>query len=165
MIYRLQVFKELPQKRPKKAHICPLSHPAAKAAGTGQIKPALGISGVYTKHSSWKFKGTDALPGAQIDMIIDRADQIIHLCEAKFTKENFALTNDYSARLRLKKSIFKQATQTKKAVFTTLLTTYAQVKELSKQLPKAERDWIDAIPEIFGRKWIAIPSRALKRAK
>ncbi len=89
-----------------------------------QIKSALGISGVYTKHSSWKFKGNDALPGAQIDMIIDRADQIIHLCEAKFTKENFALTNDYSARLRLKKSIFKQATQTKKAVFTTLLTTY-----------------------------------------
>ena len=31
--------------------------------------------------------------------------------------------------------------------------TEAQVKELSKQLPKAERDWIDAIPEIFGRKW------------
>jgi predicted transposase YdaD len=31
--------------------------------------------------------------------------------------------------------------------------TEAQVKELSKQLPQAERDWIDAIPEIFGRKW------------
>jgi len=89
-----------------------------------QIKSALGISGVYTQHSSWKFKGTDALPGAQIDMIIDRADQIIHLCEAKFTKENYALNQDYAARLRLKKTIFKEATQTKKAVFTTLLTTY-----------------------------------------
>lgn len=89
-----------------------------------QIKSALGISGVYTKHSSWKFKGNDALPGAQIDMVIDRADQIIHLCEAKFTKENYALSNEYAARLRLKKTIFKQATQTKKAVFTTLLTTY-----------------------------------------
>ena len=89
-----------------------------------QIKSALGISGVYTKHSSWKFKGDDVLPGAQIDMVIDRADQIIHLCEAKFTKENYALNNDYSARLRLKKTIFKQATETKKAVFTTLLTTY-----------------------------------------
>ena len=57
-------------------------------------------------------------------MIIDRADQIIHLCEAKFTKENYILTNDTAARLRLRKTIFKQATQTKKAVFTTLLTTY-----------------------------------------
>ena len=93
-----------------------------------QIKSALGISGVYTKHSSWKFKGDDALPGAQIDMVIDRADQIIHICEAKFTKENYALNNDYSARLRLRKTIFKQATETKKAVFTTLLTTYAALQ-------------------------------------
>jgi AAA+ ATPase superfamily predicted ATPase len=93
-----------------------------------QIKSALGISGVYTTHSSWKFKGSDALPGAQIDMIIDRADQIIHLCEAKFTKENYTLIHEYAARLRLKKTIFKQATQTKKAVFTTLLTTYPALK-------------------------------------
>jgi hypothetical protein len=89
-----------------------------------QIKSALGISGVYTKHGSWKFKGDDTLPGAQVDMIIDRADQIIHLCEAKFTKENYALAKDTAAHLRLRKSIFKQASQTKKAIFTTLLTTY-----------------------------------------
>lgn len=89
-----------------------------------QIKATLGIRGVYTKHSSWKFKGNDELPGAQIDMIIDRADQIIHLCEAKFTKENFSINNAYAAQLRLKKTIFKQATKTKKATFTTLLTTY-----------------------------------------
>ena len=82
-----------------------------------QIKSALGISGVYTRHSSWKFKGDDSLPGAQIDMIIDRADQIIYLCEAKFTKGNFILTKDIANQLRLRKTIFKQATQTKKAVF------------------------------------------------
>jgi len=89
-----------------------------------QIKSALGISGVYTKHGSWKFKGDDTLPGTQIDMIIERADQIIHLCEAKFTRDNYALTKDAAAQLRLRKSIFKQASQTKQAVFTTLLTTY-----------------------------------------
>ena len=93
-----------------------------------QIKMALGISGVFTDHSSWKFKGNDALPDAQIDMVIDRADQIIHLCEAKFTKENYTLNADYSAQLRLKKTIFKQVTQTKKAVFTTLITTYPALK-------------------------------------
>lgn len=93
-----------------------------------QIKAALGISGVLTRHSSWKFKGDDALPGAQIDVVIERADQVIHLCEAKFTKENFSLTNDYSARLRLKKSIFKQATQTKYAVFTTLISTWPAIQ-------------------------------------
>lgn len=95
---------------------------------TDQIKAALGIRGVFTQHSAWKFKGNDELIGAQIDMVIDRADQIIHVCEAKFTRENFALNNDYAAQLRLRKSIFKQATQTKKAVFTTLLTTYPALK-------------------------------------
>ena len=94
----------------------------------GQIKKALGISGVYTTTSSWMFKGNDALPGAQIDMIIDRADQTINLCEAKFTKENFAITKKYAAELRMKKSVFKQATQTKKLIFTTLLTTFPALK-------------------------------------
>ena len=93
-----------------------------------QIKKALGISAVYTTTSSWLFKGNDALPGCQIDMIIDRADQTINLCEAKFTTENFAITKKYSAQLRMKKSIFKQATQTKKATFNTLLTTYPVLK-------------------------------------
>ena len=93
-----------------------------------QIKSALGIRGVFTKHSAWKFRGNDALPGAQIDMIIDRADQIIHLCEAKFTKENFTINNAYSAQLRLKKTIFRQATLTKKATFTTLFTTYPALR-------------------------------------
>lgn len=89
-----------------------------------QIKKALGISGVFTTTSSWQFAGNDALPGAQIDMIIDRADQTINLCEAKFTKETFAITKSYAAQLKMKKSIFRQATQTKKAIFMTLLTTF-----------------------------------------
>ena len=93
-----------------------------------QIKAALGISGVFSNTSSWKFKGNDALPGTQIDMLIDRADQVINLCEAKFTKDNFAITNSYSAQLKLKKSIFRQVTQTKKAIFTTLLTTYPAIQ-------------------------------------
>ncbi len=93
-----------------------------------QIKKALGISGIYSTTSSWLFKGNDALPGCQIDMIIDRADQTINLCEAKFTKENYAITKNYAAQLRMKKSIFRQATQAKKATFNTLLTTYPALK-------------------------------------
>ncbi|MDQ6845661.1 MAG: winged helix-turn-helix transcriptional regulator, partial [Bacteroidota bacterium] len=93
-----------------------------------QIKKALGISGIYSTTSSWLFKGNDALPGAQVDMIIDRADQTINLCEAKFTKENFAITKSYAAQLRMKKSVFRQATQTKKTIFTTLLTTFPAIQ-------------------------------------
>ncbi len=94
----------------------------------GQIKKALGISGIYSTTSSWLFRGNDALPGAQVDMIIDRADQSINLCEAKFTRENFAVTKSYAAQLRMKKSVFSQATQTKKTIFTTLLTTFPAVR-------------------------------------
>jgi uncharacterized protein len=93
-----------------------------------QIKKALGISGIYSITSSWMFKGNSTLPGAQIDMIIDRADQVINLCEAKFTKENFVITKNYAAQLRLRKSIFKEVTQTKKAIFNTLLTTHPAIK-------------------------------------
>ncbi len=93
-----------------------------------QVKKTLGISGIYSTTSSWLFKGNSTLPGCQIDMIIDRADQTINLCEAKFTKENFAITKSYAAQLRMKKSIFRQATHTKKATFTTLLTTYPALK-------------------------------------
>lgn len=89
-----------------------------------QIKTALGIKGIFSSISSWKFKGNDELPGTQIDMLIDRADQVINLCEAKFTKENFVITNNYCSQLKLKKSIFRTVTQSKKAIFTTLLTTY-----------------------------------------
>ncbi len=93
-----------------------------------QIKKALGISGIYSTTSSWLFRGNDVLPGAQVDMIIDRADQTINLCEAKFTRENFAVTKSYAAQLRMKKSVFSQATQTKKTIFTTLLTTFPTVR-------------------------------------
>lgn len=89
-----------------------------------QIKKALGIGSVFTVASSWQFAGNNVMPGAQIDMIIDRADGVINLCEAKFTLERFAITKNYAAQLRLKKSVFRQATQTRKAVFMTLLTTF-----------------------------------------
>ncbi|HRD44524.1 MAG TPA: ATP-binding protein, partial [Ferruginibacter sp.] len=62
-----------------------------------QVKAALGIQGVYTLINSWMFKGNDALPGAQIDMIIDRADNTINLCEAKFTNGNFIITKNYAS--------------------------------------------------------------------
>jgi len=76
----------------------------------------------------WSEKGDDTYPGAQIDLVIDRADQCINLCEAKFTKENFAIDKNFAEKLRIKKAVFKIATETKKALFTTILTTYPSLK-------------------------------------
>jgi uncharacterized protein len=93
-----------------------------------QIKTALGISGIFCNTSSYKFAGNDVLPGTQIDMIIDRADNVINLCEAKFTKDNFAITKNYADQMKMKNSIFRQATKTKKATFNTIITTNSAIK-------------------------------------
>jgi uncharacterized protein len=88
------------------------------------IHEALGIGGIYTQVSSFNFKGDDTLPGVQIDLVIDRNDGIINLCEAKFTNTEFVLSKDYTANLRRKRMVFQQITKTKKSVTTILLTTY-----------------------------------------
>jgi hypothetical protein len=93
-----------------------------------QIKKELGISGVYSNISAWKFTGNDELPGAQIDLLIDRNDKVINLCEAKFTDKEFIITKDYAQELRKKKLVFEQITKTKKSVFTTLLSTYQAIQ-------------------------------------
>jgi len=93
-----------------------------------QIKVALGISGIYSETSAWKFKGNDELPGAQIDLIIDRKDRVINLCEAKFSDKEFVITKDYAQKLRTKRAVFDQVTKTKKSSFTTLITTYPALR-------------------------------------
>ena len=88
------------------------------------IHEALGIGGIYTQTSSFYFKGNEELPGVQIDLIIDRNDGTINLCEAKYSNDEFVLTKEYTAILRRRRTIFQHLTRTKKSVVTTLLTTY-----------------------------------------
>jgi uncharacterized protein len=95
---------------------------------TEQICRYLGISGVYTQVGSWHFAGNDEINGAQVDLLIDRKDGIIHLFEAKFTQDSFILTKEYTAKLRQKRTIFNYVSKTKKMVVTSLLTTYPAMK-------------------------------------
>lgn len=87
-----------------------------------QIKKALGISGVQSTNLAWR--GGTAEKSAQIDLLIDRRDQVISLCECKFSLDTFAISKDYSEKLRSKIATFKRATRTKKSVFLTMITTY-----------------------------------------
>jgi len=95
---------------------------------TYQILNKLGLNGTYTQISSWKHIGNDTVPGAQIDLLIDRKDGVVNLCEVKFTQDEFIITKSYNAALRRKRSIFKNVTKTKKAIFTTLITTYPAIR-------------------------------------
>lgn len=87
-----------------------------------QIKKALGISGIGTETSSWK--SSQSKDGAQIDLVIDRRDGVINLCEMKFSVSPFIIDKRYDAELRNKVGAFRAETQTKKSVFLTMLTTF-----------------------------------------
>jgi len=87
-----------------------------------QIKHALGISGVQTSVSSWR--SMSKKQGAQIDLIIDRRDQVINLCEMKYSINPFVIGKKYAEELRNKIGIFKQETGTRKSVFLTMITTF-----------------------------------------
>jgi hypothetical protein len=89
-----------------------------------QIKKALGISGVYAETSSFYQKGTAQEPGVQIDLLIDRKDNVINVFELKFYSGLMTLSKSYSEELREKITIFKEITQTRKQVFLNLLTTF-----------------------------------------
>ena len=78
------------------------------------IKAALGISGVLTNEFSWRSSAHD--PGAQIDLVIERRDGIIDLCEMKYSEGEYAISSDYERKLRNKISAFREETGTKSAL-------------------------------------------------
>ena len=91
-----------------------------------QIKKALGISGIQSYNVSWRGKTDEK--AAQIDLLIDRRDQVINLCECKFSLDTFSIDKSYADKLRSKIATFKTVTQTKKSVFLTMITTYIVAK-------------------------------------
>ena len=88
---------------------------------TQQIKKALGITGVLTKSSTWQSKQKKG--GAQIDLVIDRRDHVINLCEMKFSIAPFSISKSYADKLMQKISVFREETKTNKALHLTMITT------------------------------------------
>ncbi len=93
---------------------------------TAQIKKALDIGGVLTEESVWRYqplKGEDR-QGAQIDLLLDRQDLCINLCEMKFSTSEFVIDKKYAAELDNKRNTFREQTKTKKTLFLTFITSY-----------------------------------------
>lgn len=93
-----------------------------------QIKSALGISGIYTEESSWRKTGTANETGTQIDLVIERGDNIINICEIKFSKDTFLIDKKYAETLRNKMSVFRMDTRQKKTLFLTMITTFGLIE-------------------------------------
>jgi hypothetical protein len=91
----------------------------------------LGISGIHTQQFSFLSKSTDDFSGIQIDLLIDRNDNTISMCEIKFYNDHFIVSKKESESWRRKKTIFKELTRTKKQIFITLITTYGLTENVN----------------------------------
>jgi len=89
-----------------------------------QIKQALGIQGVNTKQSSWALRGDDEKEGTQIDLIIERADHIVNMCEMKFYGEDFSVDKAYYQKLNTREKLLTEQIAKREKVHPVLVTTY-----------------------------------------
>lgn len=88
-----------------------------------QIKHALGISGVITEHSAWSQRADDK-DGMQIDLLIERSDNVINMCEIKFTSNDFNVDKSYYKVLLSRAERLREMVSPKISVQSTLITTY-----------------------------------------
>jgi len=95
-----------------------------------QIKNKIGIAGVMTEISSWSKQGNDEEDGVQIDLLIDRRDRVINLCEIKFSGAQFEIKKEYDIKLKNKVEVFRETTKTNKTIQMTMITTYGIKKNM-----------------------------------
>ncbi|MBQ3289096.1 MAG: ATP-binding protein [Kiritimatiellae bacterium] len=89
-----------------------------------QIKAALGISGVLTNVYSWCHAADSVYPtGAQIDLLLDRADNVINLCEMKYTSGPYTIDKAVETMLETKVETFRVLSKTQKALHLTFVTS------------------------------------------
>jgi len=88
-----------------------------------QIKQALGISGLQTSVFSWRTP-KDAERQAQIDMVIDRADRCVNICEMKYCREEYEMTKQEHERTESRLYQFMRYAEPRKSLRLTMVTSY-----------------------------------------
>jgi len=90
-----------------------------------QIRRVLGISGVETDVYAWRWKSNDPSErGVQIDMLLDRADRIVDLCEIKYSDDDYRLDKEEDTLIRHRAAVFARESGIRKAVHTVLITSF-----------------------------------------
>ncbi len=93
------------------------------------LKRALGIAGIYSNNNSWFNKN------AQIDLLIDRDDNVMNVCEMKFYNSAYTITKQDYLNLKNKVNELQKETKTRKTIFITFITTFGiQQNEYSNEL-------------------------------
>lgn len=93
-----------------------------------QVKQALGISGVLSSESAWNVSGTDTDEGMQIDLLIDRADRVVNVCEIKFCNDNYIVTSTYARKITNRIDRTSEMFKHKRSIASVLITTYGLKK-------------------------------------
>ena len=104
-----------------------------------QIRKALGIDAVHVEAYGWSFKGDEAYPnGVQIDLVLDRADNVLNVCELKYAAGSFAIDKAYANALDRKVTTFAGVTKTRKAVHLTMITSNGLLRNAYSSCVQAE---------------------------
>ena len=87
------------------------------------IKKALGILGVSSSQSSWAVRGDNGMEGTQLDLLINRKDNVVNLCEMKFYNEKFTVNKSYYDKMVHRQNLLAAQLSKKTVVHNTLVTT------------------------------------------
>lgn len=101
-----------------------------------EVKRALRLDAMLNSSTTWR--SNDAEHRAQIDLVIERADRVINLCEIKFSADVFAIDAAYERRLRERKAIFVADTKTRLSTVLTMITTFGLLKNRHSGLVASE---------------------------
>jgi len=88
-----------------------------------QIKAAIGVADVISNVCAWSYPGDAETPGTQIDLLLDRDDGVINMCEMKCTDRPFVIDRDYAMLLKRRRDIFMEKTKTRKTVRITMVAS------------------------------------------
>lgn len=89
-----------------------------------QIRKQLAISPTAIANS-WRYvpKNKAREPGAQIDLLFDRRDGVITLCEIKHSNKPFIVDKQYAKNLLNKREVFIRNTRSKKQIFFAMIAS------------------------------------------
>ncbi len=100
-----------------------------------QIVNALGISGTFYSPCSWSYRPSEAIlndadadedlkSGGQIDLLIDRNDKTISVCEMKYASGEYEITKAYANHVEQRLRTFRKVTSTKKSFSIVYVTPF-----------------------------------------
>ena len=89
-----------------------------------QIKRALGIAGIQTEEHAWWRRGDGVREGAQIDLLIKRADRAVNVCEMKFAEDEYEIKSDENGKIAHRRNAFIEDEDFKGSVFVTMVTPH-----------------------------------------